>query len=155
MATSSGVGPGSRATATITAIARPTTRTMTTPMITARSPRRRGRRHAVDLGGELEVPGGEAPGVVGAQRDLHALPPDVEIRMVVLRLGEEADAHHERDGGREVAAVERAHDLVTGPLPLRPIGQAGGHRVVVEAGPHRDEATGVPRRRSERAVRRR
>src|SRR3954469_8063833 len=141
MATSAGSGPGSRATPTTTAIASSTTSVMTTPKITSCS-----RRDRVDLGPQLEAPVAEPADVVGGERHRDALPPEVEVRVVVLRLGEESDAHDEGDRSRKVPTVEGAGDLVARALPPGELGQPGGRRVVVEPGPHAAEASGVRRR---------
>ena len=68
---------------------------------------------------ELDVEGGQPAGVVRRERDAHLAPADVEVGMVVGALGEEADAHDERDRVGERRALERPDDLVAGALPAR------------------------------------
>ena len=50
-----------------------------------------------DLGREVEIAVGEAAWSVRGERDPHLAPADVEVGMMVGVLGEEADAHDERD----------------------------------------------------------
>src|SRR4029079_12643555 len=75
-----------------------------------------------DLTCELEILGGQAPGIVRGQRDPHPLPPHVEIRMVVGLLGEEPDANDERDRAGKSAAIEGLDDLVALAAPAGQIG---------------------------------
>ena len=80
--------------------------------------------HALDLAGEPEVPAGDAALVVRREPDAHLAPPDVEVRMVVGLLGQEAHPGHEGDGVRERRQLVGLLDLVVPPLPAGQIGRA-------------------------------
>ena len=66
----------------------------------------------VDLRRQPEVLVGDAALVVGAEGDAHLPVADVEVGVVVHRLGLVGDPVHEEDGLGERRELERLHDLV-------------------------------------------
>src|SRR6476660_2171216 len=99
---------------------------------------------ALDLAREIDVFGGQPPGVVRGERDPHPLPAHVEVRVVISVFGEEADPHDEGDCGGERSAVEGLDDLVALAAPSRQVRQAG-RDLGIRQGRHGHYSTGATR----------
>ena len=68
-------------------------------------------RRFVDALGQREVERRQPPGVVRGERDRDGAPTDVEVGVVVRRLGEKPDSHDERDRLGERRPLETLADL--------------------------------------------
>ena len=88
----------------------------------ARRPRRRPRRRAR----ERDVLAGQPAGVVRRQRDRHPVVDVAPLGVVVVLLGDEGDARHERERLHEVREHELARDRPAALGGVAPAGQLGG-----------------------------
>jgi hypothetical protein len=76
------------------------------------------------LDGQIEVPLGEAAGIVSRKREAHTVIADIDVGMVADLLGQLADPIHELQGGEKIFEL-KGFDKLTGlDLPAREAGQA-------------------------------
>ena len=73
----------------------------------------------VDGPGQGEVQQGEAARVVGREGEPHGVPADVDVGVVVGRLGRGADGVDERERGGEVVQLDRRDELVVFARPVQ------------------------------------
>ena len=86
--------------------------------------------HAVDGAGERQVEQGDAARVVGREGQADRVPPDVDVGVVVGRLGGGADGVDELEGGGEVVQLDHGHQDVTlaGPVQVLLVERRGRRR---------------------------
>ncbi len=94
-------------------------------------------RQPLDLSGKREIVRRDAPDVVRAEREGQSCMSDVDVRMVIHRLGDVRDARDERDARRKARETIRLRQRVAAArptrqpakLPLDPdVGERFGHR---------------------------
>src|SRR3954452_19490270 len=105
------------------------------------------RRQILDSPGQVHVLGRDAALVVGRQGDAHLVVPDVQVGMVVRRLGRVGQPDHEGDGGRETAEAVLLGDGAVDRLPAGQ-GVKGVADLVVGKGRHILRSTPLPGDRS-------
>lgn len=77
------------------------------------------------MGGEVEILGGKAAGVVGDEGELDAVVADVDVGVVAGLLGELSDAVHKSERVAEGSELEGFHELAVFDLPAVELGQPG------------------------------
>jgi hypothetical protein len=83
-----------------------------------------------DLPGQRHIVRREPTGIVRGQQHMHPPPPDIEIRMVVHRLGEKPDPRDKGNRLREPGARVTGHYRITNPTPTGKIHKRGRHRCI-------------------------